>query len=123
LPNGNKLRRDYKKGLISSKGKLLSLGGRLILINSVLTNMVLYMILFLPLAKRCFTQDGLPIVLDSFGKETARKISNDWLNGVWFVDPRISASLGCMAFMLRTQPFLVNSFLSCLLKMVCGKPY
>ena len=32
--------------LASWKGKLLSLGGRLVLINSVLTNMVLYMISF-----------------------------------------------------------------------------
>jgi hypothetical protein len=36
-----------QKRLSSWKGKLLSLGGRLILINSVLTNMVRYMISFL----------------------------------------------------------------------------
>jgi hypothetical protein len=35
-----------QKRLSSWKGKLLSLGGRLILINSVLSNMVLYMISF-----------------------------------------------------------------------------
>ena len=35
-----------QKRLASWKGKLLSLGGRLVLINSVLTNMVLYMISF-----------------------------------------------------------------------------
>jgi hypothetical protein len=37
--------------LSSWKGKLLSLGGRLVLINSVLTNMVLYMISFFQLPK------------------------------------------------------------------------
>ena len=37
--------------LNSWKGKLLILGGRLILINSVLTNMVLYMISFIQLPK------------------------------------------------------------------------
>ena len=37
--------------LSSWKGKLLSLGGRLVLINSVLTNMVLYMISFFPIPK------------------------------------------------------------------------
>ena len=37
--------------LNSWKGKLLSLGGRLVLINSVLTNMVLYMISFFHLPK------------------------------------------------------------------------
>jgi hypothetical protein len=40
-----------QKRLSSWKGKLLSLGGRLILINSVLTNMVLYMISFFLLPK------------------------------------------------------------------------
>src|SRR4051812_17682988 len=40
-----------QKRLGSWKGKLLSLGGRLVLINSVLTNMVLYMISFFPLPK------------------------------------------------------------------------
>jgi hypothetical protein len=40
-----------QKRLSSWKGKLLSLGGRLVLINSVLTNMVLYMIFFFQLPK------------------------------------------------------------------------
>jgi hypothetical protein len=40
-----------QKRLSSWKGKLLSLGGRLVLINSVLTNMVLYMIPFFLLPK------------------------------------------------------------------------
>jgi hypothetical protein len=41
-----------QKRLSSWKGKLLSLGGRLILINSVLSNMVLHMISFFLLPKR-----------------------------------------------------------------------
>jgi hypothetical protein len=40
-----------QKRLSSWKSKLLSLGGRLVLINSVLTNMVLYMISFFLLPK------------------------------------------------------------------------
>jgi hypothetical protein len=40
------LEERLQKCLTSWKGKLLSLGGRLVLINSVLTNMVLYMISF-----------------------------------------------------------------------------
>jgi hypothetical protein len=40
-----------QKRLSSWKGKLLSLGGRLVLINSVLTNMVMYMISFFLLPK------------------------------------------------------------------------
>ena len=44
-----------QKRLSSWKGKLLSLGGRLVLINSVLSNMVLYMISFFQLPKGVFT--------------------------------------------------------------------
>ena len=40
-----------EKWLISRKGKLLSVGGWLVLINSVLTNMVLYMLSFFQLPK------------------------------------------------------------------------
>jgi hypothetical protein len=40
-----------QKHLTSWKGKLLSLGGILVLINSVLTNMVMYMISFFQLPK------------------------------------------------------------------------
>jgi hypothetical protein len=39
------------KCLSSWKGKLLSVGGRLVLINSVLTNMVLYMLSFFQVPK------------------------------------------------------------------------
>ena len=40
-----------EKQLSSWKGKLLSVGGRLILINSILTNMILYNISFFQLPK------------------------------------------------------------------------
>jgi hypothetical protein len=46
------IKERLQKRLSSWKGKLISLGGRLILINSVLSNMVLYMILFFLLPKR-----------------------------------------------------------------------
>jgi hypothetical protein len=51
LINRNMLRRDYKKILSSWKGKLLTLGGRMVRVNSVLSNMVLYMISFFQLPK------------------------------------------------------------------------
>jgi hypothetical protein len=51
-PRGHTLVKErLQKRLSSWKGKLLSLGGRLILINSVLSNMVLYMISFFLLPK------------------------------------------------------------------------
>ena len=47
-----------EKRLSSWKGKLLSVGGRLVLINSVLTNMVLYMLSFFQLPIKYL---GIPI--------------------------------------------------------------
>jgi hypothetical protein len=43
---------QLEKCLSSWKGKLLSVGGWLVLINSVLTNMVLYMLSFFQLPKK-----------------------------------------------------------------------
>jgi hypothetical protein len=51
LLKGKKVTERLKKRLSSWKGKLLSWGGRLVLINSVLTNMVLYMISFFLIPK------------------------------------------------------------------------
>ena len=45
------IKETLQKRLSSWKGKLLSLGGILVLINSVLSNMVLYMISFFQLSK------------------------------------------------------------------------
>jgi hypothetical protein len=81
------------KNLSSWKDKLLSLGGRLILINLVLTNMVLYMISFFLLPKGVL-KSAIIIVLDSFGKGIVRKKNIDWSSGVLFVDPRIRRA-GC----------------------------
>ena len=49
-----------EKRLSSWKGKLLSVGGRLVLINSLLTNMLLYMLSFFQITK------GVPKRLDYF---------------------------------------------------------
>jgi hypothetical protein len=51
LAEWNHVEACLQKRLSSWKGKLLSLGGRLVLINSVLTNMVLYMISFFQIPK------------------------------------------------------------------------
>jgi hypothetical protein len=61
-----------KKILSSWKNKLLSLGGRLVLINLVLTIRVLYVII-LRIAKRSPLQARFIIDLDSFDKGTVRK--------------------------------------------------
>jgi hypothetical protein len=109
------------KCLSSWKGKLLSLGGRLILINSVLTNMVLYMISFFLLPK------GVLKKLDYyrsrfFGKGVVRKRNFDWSSGILFVHPRIREGWVFMIFMSRIPPSWVSGCLSFLPKMRSGKP-
>jgi hypothetical protein len=100
-------------------GKLLSLGGRLVLINSMLTNMVLYIIsFFYCLKESCIS--SIIIDQDSFGKGTVRKRSIGWSNGVSSVDPKISGGLECMTSRSKTRLCLVNGFSSYLLRMVFG---
>jgi hypothetical protein len=72
------------------KGQLLSLGEKLVLINLVLTNMILYIISFFLLPKGFYTR-SIIIDLDSFDMGTMKKRNIDWLNEVWFADPRIRA--------------------------------
>lgn len=76
-----------QKRLVSWKGKLLSLGGRLVLINSILTNMILYMISFFQLPKEVLQRWDY-FHRDSFGKWIVRKRSIDWLNGTSYADKR-----------------------------------
>jgi hypothetical protein len=69
--------------LSSWKGKLLSIGGRLVLINLVLSNMVLYLLSFFLLPK------GVLKRLDFFRSRffwqgDSEKKNIDWLSGVSF---------------------------------------
>jgi hypothetical protein len=94
-----------QKPLSSWKGKLLSLRGRLILISSVLTNMVLHMISFFLLQKGVLHKMDYFIGLDSFGKGIVRKRNIDWLNGMLFVVPKARAGLVFMTSRSRTRPY------------------
>jgi mannosylglycoprotein endo-beta-mannosidase len=58
------------------KGQFLSLGERLVLINSVLTNMILYIISFFLLPKGFYTR-SIIIDLDSFDMGTMKKTNID----------------------------------------------
>jgi hypothetical protein len=69
--------------LSSWKGKLLSIGGRLVLINLVLSNMVPYMLSLFLLPKGVLI-GWIFSDQDSFGKATAKRKNIGWLSGVWF---------------------------------------
>jgi hypothetical protein len=66
----------FEKRLRSGKGKLLSIGGRLVLVNSVLSNMIFYMISFFSCPKEC-CKNWIIYCHDSFGKEIVRKRNTD----------------------------------------------
>ena len=90
--------------MLGWKGKLLSLGGRLVLINLVLSNMVLYMISFFQLPKGVL-KSWIISDQDSFGKGIARKRNIDWLDGMLFVDQKIKEDLVSTICRLRIRPF------------------
>jgi hypothetical protein len=74
---------------------MLSLGGRLVLINSVLTNMVMYIMSFF------LSQKGVLHEIDYYvsrflGKGIAKKRSIDWLSGMLYADPKIWVGWGSM---------------------------
>jgi hypothetical protein len=64
----------FEKKLSYWKGKLLSYGGRLVLINSVLSSIAMFMLSSLRYRKRCCT-NWIFIDLDFFGKEITIKRS------------------------------------------------
>jgi hypothetical protein len=97
-----KLVERLQKRLSSWKGKLLSLGGRLILINSVLSNMVLHMISLFLLPK------GVLHKLDYyrsrfFWQGTLTKRNIDWLNGMLSAVPKTRVGLAFMTLRSRIQ--------------------
>ena len=110
-----------EKWLSSWKGKMLSVGGWLVLINSVLTNMVLYMLSFFQLPK------GVLQRLDYFrsrffwqgdGEKKKYRLAK------WSVvcRPKDQGGLGFMTYRSRMRPYLVNGCSNYLLRMVFGKP-
>jgi hypothetical protein len=73
--------------LSSWKGKLLSIGGRLVLINSVMSNMVMYMLCFFLLPKGVLNRLDF-FRSNSFGRVTPKRKNIDGLNKVLFIVPK-----------------------------------
>jgi hypothetical protein len=77
----------FKKKLASWLGKLLSYGDRLVLINSVLTSIPMFLLYFLKYRK-VFVGDWIITGLISSGKAMSSKRSTYLLNGSLFVDQK-----------------------------------
>jgi hypothetical protein len=71
----------FEKRLSNWKAKILSLGGRLVLINSVLSSLPIFMM-------------SLLYYLDSFGKEDTTKINTDSSSGKIICQPKELGGLG-----------------------------
>jgi hypothetical protein len=100
----------------------LSLGGRLVLINSVLTNMILYMISFFLLTK------GVLHKLDYyrsrfFWQGDSEKKKYRLVKWSIVCRPKDQGGLEFITFRLRTRLSSANGFLSFLPRMGSGKLY
>jgi hypothetical protein len=113
-----------QKRLSSWKGKLLSLGVRLVLINSVLSNMVLHMISFLlpkgVLQKLDYYRSRFFWQGDS--KKKKYRLAK-WRHGVMFAVLRTKEDLGFMTYRSRIRRFLVSGCLSYSLRMGLGQQF
>jgi hypothetical protein len=83
----------FEKKLANWIGKMLSYGGRLVLINSVLTSLPMFMLSFFEIPK------GVRKFLDFFhsrffGKVTVIRRSIGSQDGILFVDPRTKVVSG-----------------------------
>jgi hypothetical protein len=104
--------------LSSWKGKLLSLEGRLVLINPVLTNW-LYMISFFQLTKWVL-KNWFISNEDSSGKVIVKKTNIYRLNGVWSVARKIWEILSFKTLRSKIGPASANGYPSYFRRMVFG---
>lgn len=81
-----------EKKLSSWKGKHMSVGERLVLINSVLSSLVMFMISFFR-SQNEFLKKLIIIDLASFGKVMIIKRSIDLQDGILFVNQKIRVGL------------------------------
>jgi hypothetical protein len=93
-----------EKKLGSWKGKHLSYGGRLVLINSVLTSLPLYMLSFFEIPKEVLKKLDYPRSR-FFGNLINKRKNTDWLSGIFYANPRILEVWG-----LRTSIFRISVY-------------
>ena len=89
---GEKWKNALRKKLSSWKAKYLSYGGRLVLLNSVLNSLPMFMMSFLR-SKKGYLKILIISDRDSFGKDLLISISIDLPNGTYFVVLRIKGDL------------------------------
>ena len=85
--DGNIIEDSFERKLSTWKGKLLSYGGRLTLINSVLSNLSVYMLSFFEIPKEVLKKLNF-IDLDYSIKGMVVKENIDYLNGIYYVDQK-----------------------------------
>ena len=106
--------------MASWKAKLFSYGGRLVLINSVLTNMVLYMLSFFHLPK------GVLQRLDYFRSRFFWQSDNEkrniaWLGGILYVGPKVKGDSESRILRSKTLHCSANGYTDYSLRMVFGR--
>jgi hypothetical protein len=79
----------FEKKLNSWKGKLVSVGGQLVLISSVLTSLAMFMLSFFKSLGK-FWREYTTFDLGYFGKANPTRGNIGLLNGTFFANQRIS---------------------------------
>jgi len=87
-----KVEERFEKKLTCWKAKYMSYGGRLVLLNSVLNSLPMFMMSFLK-SKKGYLKILIISDRDSFGKNLLISISIDLPNGTYFVVLRIKGDL------------------------------
>jgi hypothetical protein len=93
------IEQKIEKKLSSWKGKHLSVGGHLILINSVLTSLVMFMLSFFEVPRGVL--EKIDYYRSRFYWQSDLKRSAGWLGGILFVSLRSRATWGFKTLMFR----------------------
>ena len=103
IRNGNVLKNELKKKLSCWKGKLMSYGGRLVLINSVLTSMPMFLLSFFEF-RNGSESNLISLDLVSFGSLMRPRGNTVTRDGISFVDLKTKGDS-----VLRTWKLRINA--------------
>jgi hypothetical protein len=113
----------FEKNLSCWKGKLISYEGRLILVNSVLTSMPMFMLSFFEIPVG-YAKDWNFIDHGSFGKVMRIKQNTGWLSGKYCVGQKTKGVWRLKIWRWRIRAYLANGYIGYpLRRRGCGYSY
>jgi hypothetical protein len=116
----------FQEKLSRCKGKLLSLGGRLVLINSVLTSLAMYMLSFFEVPKGVLQKNGFLRVKIFFGNMMSTRKKNILTKWSILCRPKDFGGLGIQNLDIQNKCLLnkwLFKLLNWLMRTVHGKAF